>query len=162
MKKVTKRIVSVIKQAVMAAFLPSLAVCAKSIYSAAAELPRGKKQSFTIAFNGKSDHKVTLEESGILELDVNISSNRIKLYVFDSEGNYIKPDEVRIDSGECEAFDKMLLFRRDNDAEIISFTANRSLPRGTYYIRLCRVGEGNGKITLTAEYPDQSSCTAES
>lgn len=155
--KITKKIMSIVLAAFMVIGSLAVSVSADSLFDSAVKLPSGKKQTFTLASNGKKDYKVTLSKKGTLTVNITSRTARTAIHLYDSAGKKIDAIDVTSVAGSLDGdYRTPIYLSWDNVVEEYSGKIQYELNKGTYYIRIVRDrNSGSGKVNLTATYPSK-------
>lgn len=170
--KIFRKISAVISAAVIAVSAcasMALTAAADSIYDTAKELKSGVATSTIINDYGatgyNSDYKVIVSKSGTLIIELAAGWPIAQINVLDSDGNTVIYSDYKVYSGTYEYFNNNegLSFKWNSTTEKVKAKAYYPVKKGTYYIRAHRggiIGEGDGKLTLTATFPSATKSTA--
>lgn len=173
--KIFRKIAAVLSAAIIAvSACASMAVTAgaDSIENTATAITSGKSVSTKIPYDyDKSDYKITVSASGTLKLSVKSYVSEIKIIVFNSNGEQIKPQLHEATSGSTDWNFMGTFCSWNKTIEKFQGTLNYSVNKGTYYIRFennqedASMGRYNaynneGEVKFTATYPTSSSSKA--
>ncbi len=152
--KIIKRLLAVIfTVAVLSAV--SVTAWADSIADTAVAIKNGDEIATKLYYRGDdiSDYKIDVMNSGEMEIDITSYMNACIIYVYDSNGNEIKPSTYESMSGEID--DWKILFWNET-VERYCGKIIYPVEAGSYFIRLKRPyygNEGNGNVEFIVTAP---------
>ena len=152
-----KKLAAIMLSMVMLVCVFGISAGAESIYDTAKAVSSGKTYSTTLPSYGyTSDYKITASKAGELKLAIISHMSILQVYVYDSDGNILKPSQRDFKSGGYS--DTWDYYYWNDTIEKFNGTLTYGIEKGTYYIRIIRDGSGgNGKLSFSATFPSSSS-----
>ncbi len=158
--KIIRKFVACLIAAVVSVGVMS-AVSSASITDTAVAIESGHKISGTLKENANQsyfeyDYKITPNKSGLLKLSFSVSMNSITFTLYDSYGNNVLVDDLKITTGSSyETYDggigqSFVEINRNDKVDKAKGTVSYKVGKGTYYLRV-----GLTRYTSTSWFSDE-------
>ena len=159
-----RKITAVLLSMVMLVCCFTAPVSAASIADTATAISSGKEYSTKLYnYRDTKDFKITAAKAGDLTIDITSQLYYTDIYVYDSDGNKLRPSEIKTTSGEASEpySEKHIQCIWNSAVEKYSGKLTYGIKKGTYYIRFERplydtAEKGNGKINFSVTVPTNS------
>lgn len=163
MKKFVK-ILSVLMSAVILVTALCVPVSAASIEDTAKAIDSGKKVSFTpenkAGYPKYKDYKVTLSEKGTLKLTFDSVAQYLYVVIYNSNGEKVELSDKTASTGSVSysSYSKKATLKWNSTIEKLKGTLSyKSLPKGTYYVRIwTEYPWETGKTSVSFTYPQET------
>lgn len=159
-----KKLLTVLLAAVMLFTAIPVMAFAESIEDTAVAVESGDKKTVTLENKGNyADYKIAATEKGDLDITLSAKMSKVRLAVYDSDGNVVAADHGEYKSGKYKGTlgDDIVLLAWNDTTEKLAGTVTYKIEKGTYYIRVIRGwgdwgdAKGTGKISMTAKFPSE-------
>lgn len=165
--KQIKKLLSVLMACVIAFSAMVIPASADSIFDTAKAVSSGETISDVFItqtgswYDKNLDYKITIKESGTLNLSYSAGVPYFKLYLYDADGNEVINSSYKATTGTASLSGKNLTYKWNSATETIKGSASYKVSKGTYYIRAqapwnC-YNDGNRKFNMTVKTSSTSS-----
>ncbi len=165
--KQIKKFLSVLMACVIAFSTMVVSASAGSIFDTAKVVSSGETISDVFItqtgpwYDKNLDYKITIKESGTLNLSYSAGVRYFKLYLYDADGNEVINSSYKVNTGTVSLSGKNLTYKWNSATETIKGSASYKVSKGTYYIRAqapwdC-YNDGSRKFNMTVKTSSNSS-----
>lgn len=156
-----KKLLSVLMACMIAFGAMAMPASADSIFDTSKVIASGETISDVFItqtgpwYDKNLDYKITVKETGTINLSYSAGVRYFKLYLYDADGNEVINSSYKATTGTASLSGKNLTYKWNSATETIKGSASYKVTKGTYYIRAqapwdC-YNDGNRKFSMTVK-----------